>query len=241
MSIRTIAGDCLVRFDGGRERTVRGRVLVVVKPDNTVLVHDIDGYQPAAWLTRPDSLSVSRDPLGLVASDGDKTLRIEAAGDVVLTERDASAAGRPVGSCRCGGQLIRSGTDVTCLDCEARFGLPSGASMIEPTCECGLPRFRVERGETFELCLDRECGSLLDAVRASFDRAWDCPNCESDLRVLRRGGLIAGCERYPDCETGFVIPDGRVVGTCECGLPVFDTASARRCLDGECALLERGA
>jgi len=33
MSIRTIAGDCLVRFEGRRERTVRGRVLAITKPD----------------------------------------------------------------------------------------------------------------------------------------------------------------------------------------------------------------
>jgi len=33
MSIRTIAGDCLVRFEGRRERTVRGRVVVLIKPD----------------------------------------------------------------------------------------------------------------------------------------------------------------------------------------------------------------
>jgi DNA topoisomerase-1 len=241
MSIRTIAGDCLVRFDGGRERTVRGRVVVVIKPDNTVLVHDTDGYQPVAWLTRPGSLSVTRDPLWLVASDGEETLRIEAAGDVVLTERDASAAGTPVGTCRCGGQLIRAGTDVTCLDCEARFGLPSGASTIESSCACGLPQFRVDRGERFELCLDRECGSLLEAVRDSFDREWDCPNCGGDLRVLRRGGLIAGCEHHPDCETGFAIPDGRVVGSCACGLPVFETESDRRCLDRNCATSARDA
>jgi DNA topoisomerase-1 len=234
MSIRTIAGDCLVRFDGGRDRTVRGRVLVVTKPDNTVLVHDTDGYQPVAWLTRPESLSVTRDPLWLVASNGDETLRIEAAGDVVITERDASAAGTPVGACRCEGQLIRAGTDVVCLDCGVRFGLPSGSSTIEATCDCGLPLFRVERGERFELCLDRERGSLLDAVRESFDREWNCPNCDGELRILRRGGLIAGCERHPDCKTGFAIPDGRVVGSCECGLPMFETTGGRRCLDSGC-------
>ena len=43
MSIRTLAGDCTVRFDGRRDRTVRGRVLVVVKPDDTVLVPS-NGY-----------------------------------------------------------------------------------------------------------------------------------------------------------------------------------------------------
>jgi DNA topoisomerase-1 len=235
MSIRTIAGDCLVRFDGRRERTLRGRVLVVLKPDNTVLVHDVDGYQPVAWLTRPGTLSVTRDPLWLLASDGDETLRIEAEGEVAVAEHDGTEAGTPVGACRCGGRLIRAGDRVVCLDCGERFGLPSGASMTDATCGCGLPTFRVARGERFELCLDYECGSLLEAVRKRFDREWGCPNCDGDLRIRRRGGIIAGCERYPDCQTGFSIPDGAVVGTCACGLPRFETPTGRRCLDSGCS------
>ncbi|RJX47226.1 PDDEXK family nuclease [Halonotius pteroides] len=235
MSIRTIAGDCLVRFEGRRERTVRGRVVVLIEPDDTVLVHDVDGYQPAAWLTRPESLSVRRDPLWLLASDGEETLRVEAVGDVVVAEHDATDAGTPVGACRCGGQLVRSGSDVACLGCAERFGLPDGASVTESACDCGLPQFRVERGERFELCLDYECGSLLEAVEGRFDREWDCPNCGGDLRILRRGGLIAGCEDYPDCETGFAIPDGHVVGSCDCGLPLFERPGGLQCLDAGCS------
>ena len=236
MSIRTIAGDCLVRFEGRRERTVRGRIVTLIKPDNTVLVHDIDGYQPVAWLTRPESLSVTRDPLWLLASDGEETLRLEAAGDVDVIEHDATDAGTPVGACRCGGQLIRTGSDVVCLECSDRFGLPAGASMTDASCACGLPTFRTDHGDSFELCLDYECGSLLESVRGRFDREWDCPNCGGALRILRRGGLIAGCEGYPDCDTGFSIPEGTVVGTCGCGLPVFETTSGRRCLDSTCPM-----
>ncbi|QSG13196.1 Topoisomerase DNA binding C4 zinc finger fused to uncharacterized N-terminal domain often associated with RecB-like endonuclease [Halapricum desulfuricans] len=33
----------------------RSRVLVIAKPDNTVLVHNAEGYQPATWLARGDS------------------------------------------------------------------------------------------------------------------------------------------------------------------------------------------
>jgi len=235
MSIRTIAGDCLVRYEGRRERTLRGRVLVVVKPDNTVLVHDVDGYQPVAWLTRAADLSVDRDPPGVSAADGDESLRIEAVGPAEMTGHDSTAAGPPVGDCRCGGRLVRSGDGVACLGCGEQFGLPAGATTADGgACDCGLPTFRVDRGERFELCLDRGCGSLLEAVREVFDREWDCPACGADLRVLRRGGLIAGCDRYPDCETAFSIPDGRVVDTCDCGLPVFATASGERCLDGTC-------
>jgi DNA topoisomerase-1 len=234
MPTTTIAGDCNVYFDGRRETRQRGHVLVVVKPDDTVLVHDADGYQPVAWLTRPADLSLTHDPLWLVATDGEETLRIEAAGEVAVTEHDVSEAGTPVGNCRCGGQLIRSGGDVLCLDCAGRHSLPSGATTLDSTCDCGLPLFRVERGTEFELCLDYECGSLLDAVSERFDRAWDCPNCDGDLRVLRRGGLIAGCENYPDCDTGFSIPDGTISEPCDCGLPRFETASGKRCLDSGC-------
>ena len=85
------------------------------------------------------------------------------------------------------------------------------------------------------MCLDRECESLDERVTAAFDRAWDCPECGGDLRILRRGGLIAGCERYPDCDTGFALPTGVVDGSCGCGLPAFETPSGRRCLDGSCA------
>jgi len=237
MPTRTIAGDCIVRFDGSRDRHLRGRVLVVVKPDDTVLVHDADGYQPVAWLTRPEELSVTRDPLWLVAVDGDETLRVEAAGDaggVAVADHDVSEAGVPVGDCRCGGPLVRTGGSVVCLSCDEKYPLPGGAAVLETTCDCGLPEFRVDRGETFDLCLDYDCGSLLEAVRGEFEGAWDCPDCGGDLAVLQRGGLLAGCERYPDCETGFNIPDGVVTGECDCGLPRFETASGERCLDTGC-------
>ena len=235
MPTRTIAGDCIVRFDGSRDRHLRGRVLVVVKPDNTVLVHDADGYQPVAWLTRPEELSLTHDPLWLVAVDGDETLRVEAAEDeVVVTDHAVGEAGVPVGHCRCGGPLVRTGGAVVCLTCEDRYPLPGGAAVLEATCECGLPQFRVDRGGTFDLCLDYDCGSLVEAVRERFGGEWDCPNCDGDLEILQRGGLLAGCERYPDCETGFAVPDGTVLSECDCGLPRFETGSGDRCLDTGC-------
>jgi DNA topoisomerase-1 len=79
---------------------------------------------------------------------------------------------------------------------------------------------------------------LDERVREQFDRAFACPDCGGDLRVLRRGGLILGCERYPDCDTGFALPEGIHDGACECGLPAFETASGRRCLDGGCTAAE---
>jgi DNA topoisomerase-1 len=148
----------------------------------------------------------------------------------------ASTAGAPVGDCPdCDAALVHRGGDVRCLGCDASFGLPAGAQLTDRTCTCGLPLMTVDRGETFELCIDRGCDSLDDAVRERFDGTWGCPECGAPLRVLRRGGLIAGCERYPDCETGFAIPAGTLDGDCACGLPAFETASGRRCLDATCS------
>lgn len=149
----------------------------------------------------------------------------------------ASPAGIPVGDCpACEGTLVRAGGAVTCLDCRTSHGLPAGATVLAESCDdCGLPLVRVARGEPFEVCIDRGCEPLLGRVRETFDRAWDCPDCGSDLRVLRRGGLLAGCERFPDCEAGFGIPDGVIEGTCDCGLPVFETGNGRRCLNAACA------
>ena len=260
---RVVAGDCTVEFTGAgsSDRTERGRVVALLKPDRTVLVHDADGYQPAAWLTRPETVFEERNPLVVTATDGDRRLRLMAHEVTLDAEVPASHAGVPVGICpdcagadagsdgpggdadgtTCGdgatrgeGVLVRARGAVHCADCGERYGLPAGATVLDSTCDCGLPRCRVTRGAEFEVCVDRECESLDDRVREAFDRAWECPECGEDLRILRRGGLIAGCAAYPDCETGFAVPNGLVVGTCECGLPAFETAGGERCLDAAC-------
>lgn len=234
--IRVFAGECTTTFEGTRDREQRGDVVVLIKPDNTVLVHDADGYRPVAWLTRAQTLAYEHDDgFALTAADGDQRLRVVAHGEHGGAHYPASTAGSPVGTCPgCDATLVRAGGAVTCLGCEERYGLPAGAVVLADTCSCGLPRMDVERGDAFEVCIDYACESLDDAVRERFDRAWDCPECGAALRVLRRGGLIAGCERYPECETGFSIPDGTVAGDCDCGLPAFDTPSGQRCLDAAC-------
>jgi DNA topoisomerase-1 len=151
-----------------------------------------------------------------------------------------SHAGVPVGDCpTCEGYedgvLVNARGSVHCTGCGADYGLSSGATVLESTCEdCGLPCIRARRGKTFEVCLNRSCESLTDAVTAAFDRAWDCPDCGDDLRVLNRGHLLAGCASYPDCEAAFSIPDGLAVGSCACGLPTFETRGGKRCLDRSC-------
>jgi DNA topoisomerase-1 len=234
-AIAVTAGDCTSTFDGNRVRAheQRGRMVVVVKPDNTVLVHDADGYQPVAWLTRADSVTVDGDRIE--ARDGDQHLRVEVHEEFGSGRYPASEAGKPVGTCpSCASALVRVTDGVTCISCNVRYGLPGDATVLEERCDCGLPKMEIERGHEFQVCLDRDCESMDAAVKRAFDREWDCPNCEGDLRILRRGGLLAGCERYPDCDTGFAFPAGTVTGTCSCGLPLFETTGGTRCLDATC-------
>jgi DNA topoisomerase-1 len=239
--LRVLAGECQVTDRGDRARTHRGRVVVLIKPDNTTLVHDADGYQPVAWLTRPESVVVEGDDAGftVTARDGDRRLRIVAEEATASRGLPVTEAGVPVGTCPSdGGPLVRSHGDVVCLDCETRRGLPAGASVTDATCdECGLPKIRVERGEAFHLCLDPSCDPLDGAVRDRFDRVWNCPDCGGELTVQSAPGRVfLGCEHYPECETTFSIPSGVAVDECECGLPVFETADGRRCLDGTCSV-----
>ncbi|XVH32730.1 topoisomerase DNA-binding C4 zinc finger domain-containing protein [Haloferacaceae archaeon DSL9] len=237
--IRVLAGDCTTTFDGARSRIRRGDVVVLVKPDRTVLVHDADGYQPISWLTRPDSVTVEEDGDGfsVVARAAEQTLRVHSHAFSGSCSFPAAEAGIPIGTCPdCDGPLVRTSGDVHCLSCGDRYGLPAGAAVLDSTCSaCGLPRIRAERGGRFDLCLDYACESLADAVRERFDGEWACPDCGAPLRVRSpRGRLFFGCEGYPDCETAFSIPAGVVVDDCACGLPRFRTASGRRCLDGTC-------
>lgn len=242
-AFRVLAGECTVRFGdaaGADEaHTERGRLLVVEKPDGTVLVHDSDGYRPAAWLTRADAVTWDRSGTApaLTAVEGDRRLAVTCHEEFGRGRYPASRAGRTVGPCPgCGSVLVHVPGAVTCLGCDERHGVPRDAVLLGETCRaCGLPTMRVERGEAFEVCVDRSCESLDDAVRAAFDRAWSCPDCGSDLRVIRRGGLLAGCDAYPDCEVAFAIPSGTVDGDCDaCGLPTFETPGGRRCLDAAC-------
>jgi DNA topoisomerase-1 len=56
-----IAGRCTTAFEGPREQEQYGDMIVLAKPDGTVLVHDADGYQPVAWLTRASTVTVGTE------------------------------------------------------------------------------------------------------------------------------------------------------------------------------------
>jgi DNA topoisomerase-1 len=229
-----IAGRCTTAYDGADAHEQRGDVVVVCKPDDTVLVHDADGYQPVAWLTRADRVAIDED--GLTAWEGDTTLRVTVHERHGGAEFPTSRAGPPVGDCPdCGTTLLQAGGGVTCPDCDSSYGLPADATILEETCEtCGLPRFAVHRGQRFTLCVDPACESLDDRVTDAFDREWACPDCGDDLRVIRRGGLLLGCDAYPDCDWNTAVPRGDVVADCGCGLPIVETGDGRHCLDTAC-------
>ena len=139
--LRVLAGDCQVTERGDRTRTHRGRVVVLIKPDNTTLVHDADGYQPVAWLTRPDSVVVEGDGGGfsVTAREGGRRLRIVAEEATASRALPVTEAGVPVGTCPAdGGPLVRSRGDVVCLDCETRWGFPPArASRTGPVTTAG--------------------------------------------------------------------------------------------------------
>ncbi len=237
--LRVLAGDCQVTERGDRTRTHRGRVVVLIKPDDTTLVHDADGYQPVAWLTRPDSVVVEGDGAGfsVTARDGARRLRIVTDSATASRALPITEAGVQVGTCPDdGGVLVRSRGDVVCLDCEARWGLPAGASVTDATCaDCGLPKIRVERGEPFHLCLDPSCDPMEAAVSDRFDRAWNCPDCDGELTVeFAPGRVYLACEHETACGTTLSIPSGVAVDECGCGLPIFETPTGRSCLDGNC-------
>jgi DNA topoisomerase-1 len=234
-TIRVFAGDCTITTDGDTKERRRGEMVALLKPDDTLLVHDADGYQPVEWLTRAETAhaSLDGDTFTLVAATEDRRVRVDCHTCHGISRYPGSIAGVPVGTCpHCDGALTRAKGTVSC---RRAYPIPRHASVGEETCDCGLPTMHVEQGADFELCIDRDCGTVLEAVRERFDREWDCPECGADMRILRRGGIIAGCDRYPDCDTGFGVPNGTIVDLFECGLPVFRTPTGRRCLNTNCA------
>jgi DNA topoisomerase-1 len=231
-SAHVITGRCTTVFEGTREQEQHGDMIVLIKPDSTVLVHDAGGYQPVAWLTRPESVTVTGDTVA--ARDGDQSLTVTIHEPRARKRHQITEAGLPVGACPdCDDELLRTDGTISCWNCERTHPIPRDATVLDDQCgECCLPRVRVQRGCSLICCPD--CDSLTDRVREAFDRQWGCPECAGNLRVLYRGGILLGCDRYPDCEVAYSFPTGTHNGECDCGLPVFETATGRRCLDSGC-------
>lgn len=234
---RVIAGECTVEISGSVTQTHRGQVLAIAKPDNTVLVHDTNGYKPIAWLTRAESVRTDAADGTLTAVDGDQWVSVTVEHGFIDRRLPASPAGTPIATCpSCSGTLVDASGEVYCLGCRERYGLPSGATLREERCACGLPTMRIDRGDIFELCIDRQCEPMHEAIANRFDGQWACPDesCDGTLNVLQRGHLLVGCSAYPDCDTAFTLPHGVIDGHCSCGLPRFATDNGLRCLDRAC-------
>lgn len=232
---RILAGDCTVTYDGTDTVTQRGAVLILYKPDDTVLVHDADGYQPAAWLTRADTVRVTRtdDGFELFATKDDATLHIESHTTTGDRYYPSSPAGPPTGACpTCPGTLIETTAAIVCTACRHQYQIPRDATIADDPCpDCGLPLMTVERGATFELCTDHSCDALADVVADQFDTAWPCPNCGSPTTIDDTRGVCATCTA---CDTTVSVPRGTIIGECPCGMPLFASADATRCFDPDC-------
>ncbi|MDD1721408.1 MAG: DEAD/DEAH box helicase [Euryarchaeota archaeon] len=151
-------------------------------------------------------------------------------------ENDTNEPAATVGHCkRCGGSLRRVDNVITC-QCGVIYKLPAGADLAHTTCSCGLPKFKLKLLGV-DVCVDRQCENMDDIIAAAFaNHKFTCPRCESSLTVVRRRGLIVGCERYYDgCKTAFLLPaNASITGRCTCGLPRLQLKTKARCLDTTC-------
>lgn len=159
--MRVYAGECTTEYEGTVDRTARGHAVALIKPDDTVLVHDRDGYAPVAWLTHPASLDIDHgDGPRITAVDGDQRLTVrfhETQGSAVYP---VSVAGVPIGSTAGdAGEFVRSRDTVVDLTTGRRYPLPPHSTVIDARCNaCGLPSIRVERTENDRSrCLDPTC------------------------------------------------------------------------------------
>lgn len=140
------AGDATVVEDATDRREYRGRVVVLSKPDGTVLVHDATGYQPVAWLTRADAVTVTDDDAFRVTAHDERAddwLRVtghpprdeNGVLDATLAGHyPIGGAGRPLGRCpSCDGALVDRGGAVACVHCGVEHGYPDDATIRAQT------------------------------------------------------------------------------------------------------------
>ncbi|RRJ28348.1 endonuclease NucS domain-containing protein [Halocatena pleomorpha] len=162
--IRVYAGDCTAEYQGPVARTARGHVVVLVKPDGTVLVHDRSGYSPAVWLTRAASLAIDHDEHPrITAVDGEQRLTVRFHHLAGCSEYPVSVAGVPVGPSDTAdgtGPYVRSRGPVVDIASGDQYALKRESTVIDQSCACGLPLIRIGRAETGDQlrCLDPGCG-----------------------------------------------------------------------------------
>lgn len=234
-AIRIFAGACTVNYEGEADTRQQGTVLTIVKPDNTVLIHDASGYQPAAWLTRPETVEITHNAEGyeIVATADDHRLSVRSVDHHGHMQYPISPAGAPVGTCPdCEQAMVRAGGAVVCIGCLTSLSLPHDATVAEACCPtCRLPTMILQRGAEVRVCLDETCDSLVSHLAERFDGRWSCPTCDGVMLMGRDGSLQLECA---DCDRRHTVPAGLVSERCSCGLPRFGTARGDRCLDTDC-------
>jgi len=200
------AGDRTTVFEGAdRAARQRGHAVVLVKPDDTVLVRDAAGYRPVAWLTRSGALTVERpgdspttvpdadggehgestaaaSPAAVrpVARDDDRRLRVAVSSPADGARYPVGEAGVPVAD----GYGRRRGA-VIALDGGERYPLPTGASALDTCYDCRAPRIRAERGVVAEIRVDRSC----EPPTRSSARPW---TASSTVRTARAPSGCSG-------------------------------------------------
>jgi len=154
---------------------------------------------------------------------------------------DSNATREPalsIGRCKCcGGSLRRIENVITC-DCGVVYKLPNGVELAQNPCSCGLPKFKLKLFGV-DVCVDRQCENMDEVIGRQFAASdFTCPKCGGPLIVVRRKGLIAGCERYYEgCKTAFLLPpNATIIGRCACGLPRLQLKIKARCLDTKCRM-----
>ncbi|MFX0091436.1 MAG: DEAD/DEAH box helicase [Candidatus Hodarchaeota archaeon] len=144
---------------------------------------------------------------------------------------------------KCGVPLewIEDNNLVVCSNCSENYKIPTKSQLIEEECErCGLPMVAISQLYSLKVCINRTCQNMDDIVRTRFENeGYQCPNCQSPLKVIRRRGLIAGCTNYYDrqqpCKTAFSLPrNSLIVDRCICGLPFIQLKTKSRCLNTAC-------
>lgn len=122
---------------------------------------------------------------------------------------DAYQESRVVGTCACGGNLVKKYSPrnksnfVGCSnypDCKITYSLPKGANFLKKTCStCGLPIISFGKPRQ-HACLDPDCGKEKKSRRAAPEVVGKCPDCGKDL--LKRNGRygdFVGCSGFPKC------------------------------------------
>ncbi len=179
--------------------------------------------------------SIDEGASGEVLQEQEKHLAVarERAGKETVPSPSLHAS---VGTCKkCGGELHRHGTVITC-DCGVEYKLSDGAELTDETCSCGLPKFKLKLYD-IGVCIDRKCENMDVIIAQKFaSSGYACPNCGSPLTVVRRRGIIVGCSRYYDgCKTAFLLPiNAKIENPCTCGLPKLRLKTKVRCLNTKC-------